>query len=493
MLNTLKMKNRSKLFLSMFLSSLLLVTSCADLDVKNYNNPDTPRVLSNPDEYVGVIAGGFISFWQMQTRAEPGCVLYTIADMATCSWGNFGMNFYSSEPRVSFDNTSTSAFSAVGERAWNLGYSGLGTVNDIMLLTSDPSVIVINEEITKAVRAAGYFLQGTIHGHLALLYDRTYYMVDETIPPGDLPNIPYPVAPNYNEAVAKAIEKLEACIAICEANEFTLPSEFMRGVGYDQDQFAKLAHTYIARFLAYKARTAAENTATNWAAVEEHARKGIDFDFVVSGDGQFWYNEATVYLSYPGWGRVDQRLVNLVDPSQPARYPLDGTVTLPPVGAVDNRFSTSLANNPGKDFGYIEGQAFIAARGLYHYSNYRYQRYEDQHGFAGPMYLIRKAENDLLLAEAIVRQAGPTSEAATLINNTHVTRGGKTALTGGETTQQMLDAIFYERQIELFLTATITGYADMRRRDLLQSGTWNQLPVPGSELELLGIPLYTYP
>jgi starch-binding outer membrane protein, SusD/RagB family len=487
------MKKTYKIILSIFLTSTFVFSGCSDLDVENKNQPDQDRVLSTPDDLLGVMGGAYVNFWQTQTRAEPNCVLFTISDLATCSWGNFGMNLYSSEPRVPFDNNSTSAFSAVGTSAWLLGYGGIGAVNDVLrILENNPETVIVSPEVTSGVKASGYFIQGAILGHLALLYDRTYAPDEFT----DLPSQQYPEVPNYNQTIDFAVEKLEKAIQVCENNSFTLHSSLMRGVGYNQTNFAKLAHTYIARLLTYKARTAAENSSTDWSKVEFHARRGIDFDFIVQGDNNLWYNEATVYISYPGWGRVDQRVINLADPAQPTRYPEDGTVTIPPVSANgDSRFSRGLGDNAreGVDFEFIEGQAFIPARGLYHYSNYRHIRHDDQHGFAGPMVLIRRAENDLLLAESIVRQSGNNAEVAELINRTWVNRGDRTPVIGSESSSEVLNIIFTERHIELFNTNAISGFADMRRRDMLQPGTFTQLPVPGSQLELLGIPLYTYP
>ncbi|MFY0607466.1 MAG: RagB/SusD family nutrient uptake outer membrane protein [Cyclobacteriaceae bacterium] len=466
---------------------LFVFSACSedDLIVENLNEPDTERVLSNVEDFPGVIDGGYISFWQMQTRAEPNLVLATVSDVLSCSWNNFGMNVYSSEPRVVYNNSPTSPFAGVGERAWNLGYGGVGAVNDVMrLLKERDSAIIDGVDQKPMLLANGLFIQGTTFGHLAALYDRVY-VVDETIPVSDLTSIPFPAEPNYMVAVDSAVSKLQQCIAICEANDFVLWPTFMRGVGYDQDQLAKLAHTYIARFKAYAARNAAENTAADWAAVVDHASKGIDFDFVIVGDGSFWYDEFKAYGSFPGWVRVDQKTISLMDPSQPSRYPVDGTTDLGPATTDDARLAS--------DFTYVPTQNYNPGRGLYHYSNYRVSRYDDTHGFAGNMYLILQAENDLLQAEGLLMSGGSATDAAALINNTRVGRGALTALTGTESRDDLMAALKYERTIELILTSSLVSFADARRYETMQEGTFTQFPVPGSDLELLGQALYTYP
>lgn len=465
----------------------MFATACHDLEVENVNNADLDRVLADPNQYPDVIAGAYIAWWQMQTRAEPNLVLGTVSDEITCSWNNFGMNVYAAEPRVAYDNSPTSNFASVGESAWGNGYGAIGSLNDVMRKIINEEQVVEDDEgndITQMVLAHGYFLQGSAFGHLALLYDRVY-TPDESVLTEELVNQDYPANSNYAEVIELAIDKLDKAIALCKANSFVTPSNFIAGTAYDQDQLAMLASTYAARLLAYGARTGAENSATAWDRVETYASNGINFDFVPIGDANYWYDEYKAYGSFPGWGRLDQSVVHLLDPTMPERYPVDGTTDLGPATSADARLGT--------DFTYVEGQNFRPERGLYQYSNYRVSRYDDTHNFAGNMYLILRAENDLLLAEAYVRQGKQLADAAMLINTTRVGRGGLAALTGAETTTDLLDALWYERKVELILTCAIVPFADRRRHDRLTTGSWNQLPIPGSDLELLGEDIYTFP
>ena len=95
---------------------------------------------------------------------------------------------------------------------------------------------------------------------------------------------------------------------------------------------------------------------------------------------------------------------------------------------------------------------------------------------------------------------------------TRVGRGGLTPLTGASSTNDLLAAIFYERDIELMNSGAGQAWFDRRRIDAsltynglpigntwgfrggsgLQKGTPRHLPVPAKELEVLGVPVYTF-
>ena len=109
--------------------------------------------------------------------------------------------------------------------------------------------------------------------------------------------------------------------------------------------------------------------------------------------------------------------------------------------------------------------------------------------------------NDLLWAEGLLRSGGSKAQAATLINNSRVGRGGLPALTGAETDTVMLDALHYEQEIE-FMGQGATPFFNRRRIDGLtfssrsglydQTGTPRQMPVPAKELDVLQRAVYTF-
>src|SRR6202008_3576326 len=106
--------------------------------------------------------------------------------------------------------------------------------------------------------------------------------------------------------------------------------------------------------------------------------------------------------------------------------------------------------------------------------------------------------------EALIRTAGDRARAATLINNTRVTRGALAPVTAAMTDAQFYAAIDYERDVEL--TAT-NGFKHFYARSSteasslgapstgggrLQAGSVRHLPIPAKELETLAKSVYTY-
>jgi hypothetical protein len=180
------------------------------------------------------------------------------------------------------------------------------------------------------------------------------------------------------------------------------------------------------------------------------------------------------------------RIINKFDPTQPTKY----NGTLPPKAtSADARLTTDLTYR-----GSVLGQA---ARGVYmqspwYHSRYEYYAWVSDNPQVGPAPYTLAAENDLIIAEALVRTGGSKAQAATLINKTRVGRGHLAPLTGGESNDVLINAILYERDIELMATGPGLPMYDHRRFDALQAGTLRHLPVPAKELEVLQLPLYSF-
>lgn len=104
---------------------------------------------------------------------------------------------------------------------------------------------------------------------------------------------------------------------------------------------------------------------------------------------------------------------------------------------------------------------------------------------------VLAAENDLLIAKALIRSGGDMTRAATLINRTRVTRGGLAAASASDGAATLLGYISYERDVELLNTNGLALF-DRRRTDELQTLTPRHLPVPAAELNAPGLPVYTF-
>lgn len=161
----------------------------------------------------------------------------------------------------------------------------------------------------------------------------------------------------------------------------------------------------------------------------------------------------------------------------------------------------------------LEGP-FPIDRGTWFYSDRGFDRFIGYNlgafgaAEAGPMPHTTKAEMDLLKAEAILQGAsqGSMSDVADLINNTRVENGELPAADASDDAGSMSDPqnplkdegatlwsmLKHERVIETWGTSAGVNYFVKRGWGDLREGMQLHYPVPGSELETLGEPLYTF-
>jgi hypothetical protein len=324
-------------------------------------------------------------------------------------------------------------------------------------------------------------------GHLGLIFDKAYIM---------RPDTEEIVFSPWTEVIDAAQEDLENCIAIAESDNSVIYDGF-NGVTLNASQMVELAHFMIAQYEALQARDEDEvNNIVDWNVVKTHAQKGLTFNFSVIGDGgDDWWARILQRGQRPTSSRTAQRLIKMMNPSKteeevPYPWP-DGVNTLPKITNPDDaRLDT--------DWGYYPSIPFTVSRGYWYFSTYSYIRYEQYNlsGSNGPIPMYTVHENDLLLAEALIRTGGDKSSAASIINETRVTRGGLPALTGSDSDADLLRAITYERLVEHswegfgggFFYRRITSAPDLK----LTPGQFYQLPIPAYELDIVGEPVYTF-
>ncbi|HEX9310829.1 MAG TPA: hypothetical protein VF887_08450 [Gemmatimonadaceae bacterium] len=505
-------------------AALVTVSACGKLDVQNPNEPDARRALSDP-QGVQAIAGGTFRTWFNTHQGMDGAgPLTTMADSYTASWNNYYMRLYSSSvrasdgpncigcaPRTYWRNDPADAERTAVEHYWYGYYSALSSATDVLTAIRKNNVIITDAANTKMVETVGELMQGMTMGELALNYDSAF-VVDEN---SDLANLKF----SHRQVVRDtAVAKLEAAAALADANAFSTPASWTNGTSYDNTQIARLARTYAARILAYYARNGAENAATNWARVATLASGGIStggaFDFQFTGDGGnlFWDD-------LKGWSedltteRVHTRVAHMLDPVTQAD-PWPNPNGNPQPNSPDKRlgdgsygtaadvatwFTTPKTANAGTDFAWSSKNIFRPARGMYHQSNithirYDYASFSDPAGTGGGFGIdpvITATENDLLWAEGLIRSGGNLLTAATLINNTHVGRGGLPPATPADLVAGLLTKLQYEQDIELMGLGDAVFF-NRRRIDGLEPLTPRQMPVPAKELQVLGKPLYTF-
>jgi hypothetical protein len=513
----------------------LLVAGCSgSLEVENPNAPDRERAFSDPAT-IAAVAGGAIRTWLINRQEyNSGLLLSTMADGFTASWNNFNIRYYSSEGnlgageclnRCGWVNVQTSSFYPQLEYFWYGYYSALSSANDALTAIRINNVIIEDEATTRMVETIAAMMQGVALGHIALNYDKGF-VVDETTDLTDPAAVPLLTREELRDA---AIQKLEAAHALAVANEFETPDTWtgiVNGPTYDNTQIAMLIRTLQAEILAHFPRTDAENATVDWTAVKTYASQGISgFEFGFFQDLDVWYDGVKNWGNDVTTMRVDTRLAKRFtagasnvhedpwpspdgNPQPNATDDRVGNGTWGPADDFNGAGSLEQTAGAGTDFAFTGSNPYPAARGLYHYSNlgqvrYSYLAYpgyglptENGTGFS-PVYT--KASNDLLLAEAELMTGGAAAAAA-LINNTRVVRGGLPALTGGEAAQVLLEALWYEQDIELLGFGPDIFY-NKRRRPAEPQGsivfglapdTPREMPIPAKELALLQQELYTF-
>ena len=467
----------------LILVSLLVIfafNACEDLEVEDINQPTDAQV-NTRSQAPAIVAGAFNSWYLTAVAYDgPGLAMWTMADVGSCSWGNQGMRDLSSEPRVAFNNTPSYSNKTLTEPY----YKGMYTVVN----TSITAINALNLDKTGTDYypnlAGAYFMHGTALGSIGLLYDKGFVVNVETDLTKEVPMV------GYESVITAAVASLDEVIAICDANTFDVPASwFPSAVPMTNVELGKLANTMAARLLTYKSRNEAQNDANNWTTILAYANNGIDFDWEIVMDDITWYNLYATYACYGGWGRVDMRVVNMMDPTIAPWFPASGSVA-------DLTNSGEITPNDARaasDYEYVPAQDFLAERGLYHFTTYRFARWDDYLAtWTEPLAYIRKAENDMIKAEALARTTGAAAGAAILNDseNSRIARGGLGAV--APDMDAVMDAILYERTIECMLTGENIHFYDMRRLGLLQEGTFTHLPIPAQQLEVLLVPFYTF-
>lgn len=486
-------------------------TGCEKLEVENPNEPNLKDVLASPDDVRGLVQSSFLAYWQTIKNYNIGMTAHVAADHSTVSWGNFGWRDNSFEPRNAWNNDPSYIDADMTQEVYYPLYSTITTANYALTAILDNEMeIGLNGADNPMVEATAYLIRGLSFGQLGLTFDKAMLPYHDS----DLATLEFKP---WNEVIEAAVEELQKAIAICQANEFVWGSGAVNGITVTNTYMAQLANSYAARFLTLGARTKAQNDDMSWSAkfswtdVMNFTNNGLTSDFAPEGqglpwDGGNWYDLNIKYLRQSGWGRADCRIVNLLDPAYPVRYPTNelGLATAPPQvhASLSPGEAQSIDQRFAKDFQFLPSNDFRPERGGWHFSHYRHSRYDfpattSDEGLGmgesrGPLRELRAFDNELMKAEAMAR-TGNVGGAAAILNdaaNPRKSRGNMPDVAAS--LDAVLNAIFYERYTELFHNGYLISFCDMRRTDQLQQGTPLHYPVPGKELLALGLEIYSF-
>jgi hypothetical protein len=478
------MNNKILIFLMI---GLLGFTSCSDsLDVINENEPDFKKVYSSGDDVKTVTSGLYKTFWN-STMSYYGTAMMmaTAADNASCSWGNAGMRDMSWEPRKAWTNTPGYGYGNNVKYTFDRMYAVINTAS-LVLKAMDNGIAIGKDGVDdNMVRAFSRLNMGIAYGTLALTFDKAFIVDEKTA----IENATVEDATDYTKVAAQALMYLDEAIAL-SSNSFTIPSSWMgTSGGVSSTELKKYASSWAARILANTPRNSTQLAAVDWVAVEAYANAGVTSNFSVIMDGwNDWYQMSGDYLTYPGWGVVDMYVVNKMDPILPAHW--DDDAYFPAPGKSTNANADKRIQT---DFTYLPSNWLRAARGYYHWSNYRYSRYDDNYSDGtGAMPELMLSENDLYKAEAMVYTNRLTSAASIINAGTRTTRGQLPPVAAN--IDALKAAIHHERVVEMVITGSGLQFFEMRKRDFLQAGTPLHFPIPAKTLETFGAPqpFYTF-
>jgi hypothetical protein len=462
---------------TLFFISIFAFTSCeieSDLYVTNPEAPDDSILASDPVALEATAQGLFRSWYMSNSNYYgPGMALNTVADTSSCSWGNAGMKDLSSEPRAAFNNSSSYG-NNVTRGMFNTMYSIISDANLIQKAVNDADTYAKFDN-PKIVDAMSQFAQALAMGFSSLYFHKVYLSDEDGVTGTE-------TGAEHAEAMTFAIGKLDAAIATAKTITKSIPTVYFNGSITSPADLVKVMNSYGARLLANNARTKAERGATDWNKVKTYVAAGVTSDFNINHDDVVWYDYFKTYLVYPGWARIDMRVINMMDSSTPAYWEASKTI-YPPSTSADARLAL--------DYKYLSGQNFRPERGTYHYSSYRYGRYDGYiTEWTVPTIEIPKAEMEMYHAEAEA-WGGNVAAAAAIINaGTRVNRGGLPAVAANAA--DVLAAIHHERMVEMPLASSGLSFWEMRGLDMLQKGTLLHFPIPGSALESIPQDYYTY-
>ncbi len=465
---------------------LLLSVSCADLNVK----PDQPGpgdILQTPEELLDASAKLYRGWFNAAHALKgPALGLATAADQITTTSGEAAAVDLAKEPREEFQNQTDYSFLYVTKDFWGTSYQVILLANDVLRSMEGKEIILYNgQDIKPMLTAWSYFVRGIGYGYLGLLFDKAPLQDIHT----PLPNNEYS---DYHQVIRFALASLDSAIVISNKHAFSLPANFISGVAVSSDDLSALAGSFAARILLSSSRNLTENEVNDWQRILDYASGGISQDLSPVTDNDTWKDEYRQYAASTNWGRVDLRIIHLLDPGFPAHWPDDNASWETPGGQAPD--SSLLESNDARAVTDLAWDPPATVNPPYYLNSfYRCRRYDNWLASAsGSVPEFTQTENELIMAEALVH-LGNTAEAVDILNSgTRTQRGQLAPLDVSLPVSDVLEAIFYERDIELMLTGVGLPFFDMRRRDMLQKGTPLHFPIPASDLEILGLPVYTF-
>lgn len=497
----------------LLLAGALLLGGCQDLDVANPNFPDRERATSNPSDVQALISTQMVRFYRNNQFNYPNGALTAMVDNTTGGFLDYAVVELSWEPREAWNNSPLNGRRAVNDQSWYGLYDVISNVHDGLQAIDDGLEIVVDgTDHTPRARAFAKLMQGLSYGYLGLLFDQALVVNEfDDLEEKDLTEFaPYPVV------IDTALSMIDEAIAIMETNDFVVPGspDWINGQEMTNEELAQLANSYAARFIANSARTWEERAAVDWNEVIRRIDAGITEDFAPVGVLESWESDYRRLLARvrtrPGdhW-RMDYIALGPADSTGGFQewIAADSEDRMPfQIETTDRRIHGEEPDDLGKYFGYNRNNLFSSSRGTYRFSWYYYLRSgQGETWYQGPQPTMTVDEMNLLKAEALIR-LGRAEEAVPLINITRVQNGELPPVTIDGPPEaydcvpkqmdgdcgSLWDAWKHEVQLEMTGVEGQQIYYWLRGNNQMQEGSLIHFPIPGRELENLGLALYTF-
>ena len=258
-----------------------------------------------------------------------------------------------------------------------------------------------------------------------------------------------------------------------------------------------------------------ERANLNWAAIKADATPGLAPHYAGLYDDCPWAWHGTKWpvLIHDGWGRTDYRTIGPADASGEwekwiAASPADKRPFN--IDTDDRRITGGSFDDDGTYMDYYGNSPFPADRGLYHYSHYKDGRWDyiwREESFLTEWIDFDEKELEFIAAEADYRLGNKAAAMATVnkyrtgdaqllpfLTVDDVAPGGTRCVPQNPdgSCGDLWEALKYEKRIEVYGYGMATEYFDDRGWGDLVQWTWTQLPIPGSELEILLEDIYTF-
>jgi hypothetical protein len=437
--------------------AVFAAAGCKDqLVVENVNSPEIERALARPTDVEAFVSGQFRLIHNALWTTGGINPQLVVAGMESYSGNaNFGMNVRANIPRSGIDNNRGNptdyfaTYNALTTAARSAALA-LSRLDQPSFTFFPPSAAQ-----TQRARAFAYFIMGVSQGYLAMMFDSA-----PVIERDDDITVPKPLV-GPDSAMRASLSFLDSAIAIASltpsgANGFPIPNTGPSWLqmpaattisGGATGLFARLAHSYKARFRAGVARTPVERAAVDWNAVIASATAGItsnvDINYIAASGWTYGSGTGPAQMAtYQSWHQMWQGIVLMADTSGNFLAWLNESANNKSPKLVltsDNRFpagTTRAAQNAasgcttGASCTTPAGQYFrnrlagndVAVAGLYH-SYYDYHRFQSffTNNSIGTVPLFVRAELDMLMAEGHIR-LGNLATATALINASRTAR-----------------------------------------------------------------------